>query len=317
MGETKKSSVHIPIIASSGVNLGRRGFIRASPLLIASTLLAGGTFWINVARRVEEARDLAHLRRQMMLDLMFGQSDKQYYTPSFDNPYSPICGVTAPTRDALASIFSHLGFSPPDTTELKELGPRIIDGSLLLLGGPVPNPLSRSILGVGAGSPLFQGALGRVVQLPVHFANIQSVEVGPGARPQYQLVADNSPVTLGEGVEDCLVITSIPNVYSPNYQFRHRLFNLAGLHGGGTRAIDLVLRGEFLEKFYKMVRESSEFRDAPGWQAVIRVDVDRGNSGIPLGIKDWRAFRINMDEEDFARVNEHVRKGADPIEMDH
>lgn len=311
-GQPEKK-VKLPIAASSDFDPART---TASEIKIAS-LLASITQFLEAQERdrKEKKEEQKRLHQQMILNLIFGESSKQYYTPSFDNPYAEIGGITAPTKDALSSVFCNLGGASTNMRELKITGPSTIDGSLLLLGGPVPNPVSRSILGIGGGSPIFKQALHKEVRLPVSFSNIESFDPGPGKRPEYEILVNGKSLPIKKGEEDYLVITSMPNIYSSTYFFRHRLMNVAGLHGGGTRAIDLVLNDEFLGKLYKDVNNTNKLKNAAAWQAVIKVKLDNENSNFPKEIIDWATFRIDLDEDDFGRSNEHVLLNGIPFEI--
>ena len=259
-----------------------------------------------VANIDDEIERQTKIRKDMMCNLLFGQSGRQYYVPSFNNPYAPISPdvETAPTADALNSVFKRLRFEGDNIKELKETNPSKIDGSILLLGGPVPNKLSRAILGKGEGLILFSTALRKRIDLPIHFENFLSEKVGPGNRPQYRIIVDGKARSVGaDGTDDYLVITSIPNVCSINFEtINHRLVNVAGLHGGGMRAINLVLNEDFLPKFYGEIAKSPKLKNAPAWQAVLQIELDKDNRNMPRKIIDHATRRIDMSDGDFARV---------------
>jgi hypothetical protein len=319
-------------VASTEPNWARRSFIlqgivgTTSLALSSLALLTSHKALLNSDRildnsdRVREEVEgrKSKQRQDMVFDLLFGESKRQFYVPSFDNPYAPLPpgSMTAPTADALKSIFDHVGFESRHIQELKETHPSKIDGSILLLGGPVPNKLSRAILGKGHGSPLFLHALGKRIDLPVHFANYLGDKLGPGNRPKYRIVVNGSSLQVAEeGIDDFLVITSIPNVCSVNFEtFKHRLVNVAGFHGGGMRAIDLVLEDEFLPKLYKQLSESPKLKGAPAWQALLRIEVDANNKSHPRRIVDFATYRIKMDEDEFAKVRGHVSRTGIRIE---
>jgi hypothetical protein len=296
----------IPIVASSSVNWSKRSF-----LLALFTTAFGGGFVYNQINQVLEKQQR---HREMISELLFGNAHSQYYVPAFDNPYAPVGGMTLPTRDALNSIFQRIGFSPDQVRNLESPYTTKVDGTLVVLGGPVPNKLSRSIMGQGSGSPLFSDAMKKRVDLPVHFSNIVSEKQGVGNRPNYRIILKGQPLRAAdEGVDDFLVITSIPNVCSPSYHaFNHRIVNIAGFHGAGMRAIDLVLESGFVEKIHRGVTQSEALKGAPGWQALVRVEVDKANKGMPVRLGEWKVFRI--DDVDFAQVHSHVR--AFGIEID-
>lgn len=309
-------TVELPVIATSNVDWGKRAFI-LSVFLAPFAASSLGSFLIEYEKREKEKENQKNAHRQMISNLIFGESTRHFYTPSYNNPYAENSGITTitnPTKDALFSVFSHLGGTPENMTDLNTSGPAIIDGGLLLLGGPVPNPVSRSILGDGSGSPIFQEALSKKVRLPISFANINSIKTGPGNRPEYQVLVNDNPLPAEKGT-DYLVITSMPNIYSSTYALGDRLFNIAGLHGGGTRAIDLVLQQDFLGKLYKDVTESSELRSAPAWQAIIRVELKTDNNNLPNKIIGCKTYRVKLDEDDFYKAHNHVLSNNIPINI--
>ena len=153
--------------------------------------------------------------------------------------------------------------------------------------------------------------------LPVHFGNILSETPKVHERPPYQLIVDGAPQRVVDGRDDFLVITSIPNVCSPlNRIFDHRLVNIAGFHGAGMRAIDLVLQEEFLEKTYRRVSHLKQSTESTsfGWQALVRVEVDQASGDMPKKLGEFNVFRI--DNIDFRQVTEHVREHGILIDAD-
>lgn len=299
----------LPIVATSDFDPVRRWVCKVGAVL--PILLAAAPVVIELAKLEKEREDQKRLRQQLVKDLIFGETAIHYYTPSYNNPYTEIDGMTVPTSYALSRVFSHLGIGSDDMEEIKISEPAVIDGSLLLLGGPVPNPVSRSILGIGSYSPIFKIALGKEVHLPVSFANVTSKDIGPGMRPDYQIMVKGVPQQVHSG-EDYLVITSIPNIYSSEKVFDHRLFNVAGLHGGGTKAIDLLLHKEWFEKLYKNVKESSELKNAPAWQAIVKVEL---NKDQPKRILGFKTFRIKLDEEDFDRTQDYILQDNNQLDV--
>lgn len=70
---------------------------------------------------------------------------------------------------------------------------------------------------------------------------------------------------------DFLVLTRLPNIFSDNYDLgSHGLFVASGMHGAGTKALDIVLSDRrAMQQVLKLV---NDFRDA--WQVVLIVHVD-------------------------------------------
>jgi len=242
-------------------------------------------------------------KREFGRELLFRGSNTNYYRPSTNNPYSRVTGITLPTRDALASVFQHLGFTRDRFESVDDPCVRSLDGSLLLLGGPVANMFSRQILGVGTGSWLFSRAQGKNVTLPIAFENIPAGKVRGGVRPHYRVTVQGhrSFSRLDDPDADFLLLTSIPNIFSRSYGvFDHRIMIVAGLHGAGTRSIDLVLQEpKLLDELIKRTKSYS------GWQALIRVDKLDPTKEKPLQLGE-RAV-VEITNVNFDRAHEMVQ----------
>jgi transcriptional regulator with XRE-family HTH domain len=288
-------------IAGFTNGLSKRDFILGS-FALASAVFGGLNFaatkmkeWSDEEKRTAEHRELAYR-------LFFGDSETQYYVPSINNPYSPIKGITAPTGDALTFLFKHFGFGPEKFRPLTDPRTSKFDGSIMLLGGPVANVFSRQLMGTGAGCPLFSHVHSKPVTLPISFDNVVSSEIGAGNRPRYEIrVAGRKLDGLDSADSDFLVLTSIPNVFSPCYGlFDHRITVAAGWHGAGTRAIGLVLSQP---KFLAQLHEKTKGLTA--WQALIKVGSINRETGVPTRIGESAVFEIG--HVDFGRVRDAMR----------
>lgn len=240
-------------------------------------------------------------QRAIIRDILFGADGApQYYIPGTNNPYSGITGVTPHVGYALESILTKLGFSHHNVECIDCPQTPRLDGSVLMLGGPVPNVFSRQIMGIGRGSPVFSKASGKTVELPVSFRNILTSTPAVGARPQYELVVNGRSLRGADrSGSDYLVLTSIPNIFSHGYGvFNHRILIAAGLHGAGMRAVHLLLdrQPEVLNDIFQKSREYR--RPEQGWQALIRVDNVDIRDGIAGKLAEWRVFplKLNFDQ---------------------
>jgi hypothetical protein len=216
--------------------------------------------------------------RDVASAFLFRNSARQFYAASRDNPYGPIRGITPPTADALSSTLAILGIDRDDMRPVDGLCTPQLDGTAILFGGPVANVHSRQILGIGKGSPLLSASEGRRVMLPFHFGNVLVPNAAPGHRPDYKIFAGETPHDLGPG-DDFLLVTSIPNVFSPGYGLSadDRLMIFAGLHGQGSRAIRLLLgRPKLLEQI------GAHTKDFAGWQALFRVKQGPGDWPVAI-----------------------------------
>lgn len=230
--------------------------------------------------------------REAASHFLFRNSDRHFYAASKDNPYSQIRGITPATADALSSTLAILGTGREDMRAVDILCTPQLDGTAIFFGGPVANVHSRQILGIGKGSPLLSEAEGKRVMLPFHFGNVLVPNAAPGHRPDYQIFSGETQHTLGPD-DDFLLVTSLPNVFSPGYGdvADDRLMIFAGLHGQGSRAIGLLLsQPRLLEEIEK------EARSFAGWQVLFRVR--RGPGDWPIAIEKIstpRQIKANFD----------------------
>jgi hypothetical protein len=269
---------------------------------LVGALCAAATLKLTLNEQQEEAKKSEQELRDLAFKFLFGESKTQYYVPSVNNPYNPIQGITPPTRDALTGIFSRLGLSKQQLREVNDPCTPTLDGSLLLLGGPVANIFTRQIMGTGRGSPLFSRAQGKPIELPLTFANVVSERIGVGHRPEYQIAVRGKPLS-GLERSDCdfLLLTSMPNVFSPHYGvFGHRIMVIAGWHGAGTRSIELVLKDAKL--LAELSRKGGAYQ---GWQAIVKVSKVDGAVGKPIQIGEHNLFEIRG--VDFDRIHDTVR----------
>ncbi len=297
-----KGPREIKIGVLAKMDLGRRDFIFLS-IASLSALFAGSNLALNQLQRHSDEAKVALEQRELAFSLLFGQSDEQFIRTSTNNPYSITKGTTLPTFDALNSIMSN--FSGIDT-HFKELRNEEVlsnvNGSIVLLGGPVANIYSRQVFGVGDGSLLFKRAYGRRIDLPVYFDNVLSKVSGPGTRPEYRVIADGRSIGVREtGDQNYLVLTSIPKVFSKFYGiFDHRIVIVSGLNGVGTRAIHQVLRNPGM-----MDRLRKETIGMPAWQALIHVNEIDKERQLPIRVGECRVWGIN--HVDFDKIHEVVK----------
>ena len=288
-------------IAGFTKELSKRDFFLGS-FSLASAIFGGLNFSATLADGWSEEEKRTAEHRELAYRLFFGDSETQYYVPSINNPYSTIKGITAPTGDALTFLFKHFGFGPEKFRPLTDPRTSKFDGSIMLLGGPVANVFSRQLMGTGAGCPLFSHVHSKPISLPISFDNVVSSETGAGNRPQYEIrIAGRKLDGLDSADCDFLVLTSIPNVFSPGYGlFEHRITVAAGWHGAGTRAIGLILSQP---KFLAQLHEKT--KGLAAWQALIKVGSINRETGVPAKIGEWAAFEIG--HVDFGRVRDAMR----------
>lgn len=227
--------------------------------------------------------------------ILFGDTRAdRHYIPGADNPYSGVKGITPHVKFAYASILLHLGFTAETIRPVEDLRVVRINGSLLLLGGPVPNVLTKWIMGIGRGSPVLGGVRNSSANLPVYFRNVFPSAPVLDRRPNYEIVtAHNTRHNWIDSNDDCLLLTSLPNIFSDGYgAFNHRIFIAAGLHGPGMRAAHFFLeQPSYLEEIIKKIKEY-QLGQQQGWQALIRVTDVNTSTSMPGKLGEIGFFPI-------------------------
>jgi hypothetical protein len=255
----------------------------------------------NISLR-EEAKGLG-------INLLFGASESKSGVPSVDNPFSGEFGVTKPTRDAIANVLASLELDPSVIREQADLRTEQLVGSFVFFGGPVANKYSRHIMGLEGPSPLLEIAHhGRRAILPIHFdivrpqgskSSVPYSSGKAGGRPAWEIVVHEKrgerrarvDVADGRQANDFLVITSIPNVYSPSGVLgRNRITTIAGVHGPGTRAVALILKDpSLLNELHKLVRGYE------AWQALLEIRGIDHETQWPKSVRIERCVPIDAD----------------------
>jgi hypothetical protein len=251
--------------------------------------------------------------RHLAIDILFGSAAKRHGVPSRHNPFAPTKEeITKPTADAINSVISRLKLDENGFDQSTDLATTVLDGSFVFFGGPVANAYSRHILGRGSGSPLFKLVhTNNEAILPVSFDLDASLRSGAtvdyddrqGRRPAWELVVQTDqkpyrgPVRTegGQQVSDFLLLTSIPNVYSPTNNPGDRILVVSGAHGAGTRAIDLILNGPNAPKMLDFLYRETTAKDMKGWQALIPVTKLSSDTGWPSELAKPQIYKIQAD----------------------
>lgn len=206
--------------------------------------------------------------------LFFGTARQLSATLGGIHPHLPKGTIHESTSYGLQSLISRLDLGKlRDTTQLAS---EMIEGSAAILGGPVANLHARLVMGCGGVSPLFG------VPLPVGF-DCSSIATSTSDNYEPWRVAVDGRTSQNE----CLVITCVPMDRSSD-----RLTIFSGLHGAGTRAIDLVLTdAPLMEQLYR------DTRHLLAWQAIIEVRARDIEFPESLGL--YRVFEItNINFDD-------------------
>lgn len=280
----------------------RRNFLKVACgfLVAASGPIA---LALQAQDKLEQYLNARGKNRSLTRHLLFGSAEKILFKTSTNNPYAFRDGPTAPTLDALNSMTE---FYTDDTTKFKPLAqmPAVseIDGSLVLLGGPVANLYSRQIFGVGHGSYFLERALGKKENLPIYFDNILTADPHkPGKRPNYTVVIANKyRIECGTPFSNYLVLTSLPNIFSNRYgsfelNSGDRITIISGLNGNGTRAIKSLLHDE--KAVDVLATKVGRFE---AWQALLKVEI-QNLSADDMRIVDVHVFPIQKIDFDLVR----------------
>ncbi|MFA6207218.1 MAG: hypothetical protein WC689_13470 [Methylocystis sp.] len=291
------------LLANVLLNLSRRDV-----MIGIGSALAGGPAW-NAYDNFLKNKSILAENREFAKELLLGDGPNYFYRTATNNPYSYATGTTAPTRDALNSVMGVYELDGIKFTEVDRcIDVDIIDGTLVLLGGPVSNMYSRQILGVGDKSYLFSSALKKSVNLPIYFENILSAHPSPGHKPNYRIVFDGRRISCNTVDTNYLVITSFPNVFSPSYGvFNHRILVLSGLNGSGTRAIKNIIENPTI---VNILHEKSKNYD--GWQALIKITRTDATGQFPLAVGGVKVLPLHLDYDTVRKNVEHECFLIDP-----
>lgn len=206
--------------------------------------------------------------------LFFGTARQLEATLGGIHPHLPKGAIHDSTSYGLESLIRRLDLG--QVRDAPELASETIGGSAAILGGPVANLHARLIIGCDGISPLFG------VPLPVGF-DCSGIAPGTSGNDEpWRVIVDGRT-----SENECLVITSLPMDSSSD-----RLTIFSGLHGAGTRAIDLVLSDTpLMELLYR------DTRHLLAWQCI--VEVRPRNLEFPDSLGLYRVFEItNINFED-------------------
>lgn len=236
---------------------------------------------------VKEIKEVSELGRELLI----AGNTQISGVYSSNNPFGPPEEITRPTKYAAERIITNLQLADTYSFEekLRTYNP---EQDIVFLGGPVPNPYSRLILGAGYGSEILRlsgasdGFLPFMFDLitPLKEKRFRPYTQGSGKRPDWDLIVDGSR---RQDPGDYLLITCIPNVYSK----KGRLVVVAGKGGPGTRAIDLVLRNPFLIATLLAV-----VKDYEGWQILIPVLWHENEIPRALGTAETHPIKADFDK---------------------
>jgi hypothetical protein len=256
----------------------------AIALALRSSVLRGSERYVEVTRKlklhsnfgdVSPLTEGAELARTLLFDVSssisatLGQIHPQFRKGQFHPSTSHVLG----------SLITHLQLG--SVRCVSQIHSTVLEGSLVVVGGPVSSLHARLILGCGGPSSLFG------VDLPIRFDCVSTAPALSDLNPWKVVVEGRS------SQQECLVITSLPLDSSD------RLVVIAGLHSAGTRAVEFVLRNDqgILDHIYNRARHFV------GWQAL--VEVKATGRQRPEGIADATVFEIR--NVDFDRVVRSIR----------
>jgi hypothetical protein len=169
---------------------------------------------------------------------------------------------------------------------VEHVNPESTEGSAVIFGGPVSTAEARAIYGTGNLSPLAE------ISLPFSFKYMEYLPEAVASHIEpWELLIDGAATT---SVSEALVISVFPMGNAD------RIVSIAGLHGPGTLAIDLVLKNERL-----VDRLERETRSFVSWQMVAAVEKIVG--GVPLELGEIRIREVTGAAFESLRYGERVR----------
>jgi hypothetical protein len=180
------------------------------------------------------------------------------------------------TSDALRGLIKGLRLG--EICSVPQIQVNKLDGSAVILGGPVANLHARLIMGCGGPSPLFG------TRLPVTFDCLSGLKEAKLEAEPWKVVVENRTLS-----RECLVLTSLP------MDNGDKLTIAAGLHGAGTRALAWLLKDE--KMLEQILKKTNRF---VGWQAV--VEVAAKDTETPLGIGDASVYEIRNVDFDSSKI---------------
>lgn len=165
---------------------------------------------------------------------------------------------------------------------VERLGAEACEGTATVFGGPVSSREARFIFGKGDHSPLVG------VALPFSFRYWDRMAEAVASRTEpWEVIVGGVPAP---AVRECLIVTVLP------VGDADRIVSIAGLHGAGTRAIDLVLRDRQL-----LERVERETRNLPGWQFFCEVIASDNETPTELGETLLREINGDFDSSGYSR----------------
>lgn len=168
------------------------------------------------------------------------------------------------------------------------------DGLVVLFGGPKTNVYSRAILGTGRGSPLIRALWpDESAILPFMFDLENPLEGREGGEQGWRVLCDGEP---DDSLNDCLIMTSIPNPYSASEETGDRILVFAARHRAGMIAAEYIFRNPKL-----LSRLENITRRWRAWQALIPIETD--DLQTPRAIGPERVAPLAM----FDRAQERLK----------
>jgi hypothetical protein len=185
-----------------------------------------------------------------------------------------------------------------------------LKASLILLGGPLGDPLTRILFDYDAtdGNPYHLDRSADHLPLPYRWilndVDLRTVTYDSGcSRPNWSLRSDGESfeprVENGQLKEDYLLLTRVRNFFDPDaFKNRRVVISLAGCHGLGTRAAPLLL--EELARLHGW--QVTAFDD---FQVKVAVRMVRGEPELVPGTLEF--IPLTISNKDYADAMDRFR----------
>lgn len=252
---------------------------------------------------------------------VFGPIDvRSSFIPGQSHPHPRYRGDFHPDDEFVADVFDELVRDVVEdrvkynTDEI----PQTLEGISLISGSPVSNATSRYLFEFDyvdpsdkmagltrSSSPIFETDFEFLLEKDALSKLGISDRIGTrGITGNWSIVNKKtgdifaSTIQNGRLTSDYLLVTRLPNVFDKqSYEKNEALYVLAGAHGVGTKAVDLLLRDEpLLRKLDQRVGGTMY------WQALFQIDgVDHYHHTEKFGVR-WHPTSISRDFE-FATVS--------------
>jgi len=206
----------------------------------------------------------------------------------------------APSESSLYAanaLIARLSHRPDEFGIVDSIKVGQVNNSTVAFGGPLTNPISRTFLGTGTGSPVFWRYMsshlkGSLPRLPVSFdlseaQSLFKLGIRDSAVPDWPMIVEDRRI---DEPGEYLILTSLPNFYSTHPE-ANAITLISGRGAPGTRLIEVVLSDPVL---IEQIRRATKGYMA--WQILLKFDQPRWlDNRIFANFKEMAVFEIPFD----------------------